>query len=216
MVFRDEAVHVFHLLLLLNVPIVDTNSVRRMRRMRTFIHMLIVLLIILPINFDSEQEGVVHETLRAQELRVFLHDVNKTNTFFLFECSQVRVLMLLVEEVRVFQSRRRLRLAFSQPGNQTSFEVEQLVQILSLAKSQHVLHEHHVHRFKRRALDREDTKDAGQHGVRVFLEEIAEVRQQTVEQLQLAVTHCLDDEALIVTEEEETSTLSCTFTGLED
>ena len=111
---------------------------------------------------------------------------------------------LIVKKVYVFKSCRGFCIScVDVSGDTRAFEIIDPVDVLLSSKLKCVSHQNQVYWLVIEHRNAVDTIDSCKHRLWVLLEMLVNARQYLLNQPQLLISHGLDDEALIVTKEEE-------------
>lgn len=119
---------------------------------------------------DPHQEGVVHEALAGQEVRIALHHSKELLSSILLEVDKGRVLTSSQQEVLIFHCGRVRDFTSHFAIDEASLEVENVLQSVRVFQLQSVFHQHQMHRVRRVRLDSENSKDFREQTVWVTLE----------------------------------------------
>ena len=115
--------------------------------------------------FNRQQERIVHQALTVQECNVFSDGALQDCLAFLTERHEAFVGFGGHEEVDVLESRRGLRYTFDFAVDDAAFKVKDVLQVVAIFESKHVLHQHEMHWRRRVHIHGEDAKDFGKNAV---------------------------------------------------
>ena len=106
--------------------------------------------------------------------------------------------------------------SFDKSVHERALEIKHMFQFVSAANPEGVLHHHHPHFLKALNFNSEHTINASQQTFRILLVVVLKSGQQLDEEIHLAGCHSFDDDFVVVREEKEGSTATCSFAGFED
>jgi len=168
---------------------------------------------VLGVLLDTEQQRVVHEVELAQDADILPHDLEDLLPVLSSE-TQPDVLLGHVEQVLILQSLGRLEVgALDQTVDHRSLEVEHAEHVRGVLHR--VAHDNKLDRLLVFHLHRVDAVDTRQQGSLVSADSLEVGFLDAAEGKEVALSHSLDDEPLILGEEKETSTLTLRLSGLE-
>jgi len=107
-------------------------------------------------------------------------------------------------------------LFFDKSVDKRALEVKDVLQFVLAARLESVLHHHQPHFLQSFDFDGEHSVDARQQTVLVLQVVLLKSRQQPEEEIHLANCHSFDDDSVVMREEKEGSTATCSFSSSED
>ena len=162
-------------------------------------------------SLNTKQQWVIHELTLFEELDILLDGGHDLSLIGSVKHGESWICLGNHQKVYIFEGRRILGLSLDFPIYRASLQIKDIHEFARAFELQGILHDKEVHWPRLLCLHREYSKYFRHQTVWVILEVLCILLNYRQESLQLLLGECLHNKLVVMAEEEEASTSTCSF-----